>query len=217
MSTTEFKKRRIIIEEDEDSVNNDEEVGSNPDELLSENNSDEDGEDLAENWLEDYAPAPELDYYDPALLGKEDIFESYEKIAEYRRAAEEQLDADRERRQRLDDELEDQFEAANEIEAAELRDRDFDDDDDEVDIAENGGERSINLEAFECPLREWISEDRTRREICRRFRRFLLTYYVGIDEVLKFEKIYGLGKLPTGLRKLPPHYPSKIRYAHSCG
>jgi hypothetical protein len=42
------KRRRIVIEDDEQ-----EEVISNPDELIDENVSDEDdGEDLAENWLE---------------------------------------------------------------------------------------------------------------------------------------------------------------------
>lgn len=44
-------------------------------------------------------------------------------------------------------------------------------------------EADINLETFECPLREWISEDRTRREIRKRFNIFLKTFYPGIEEV----------------------------------
>ena len=34
----------------------------------------------------------------------------------------------------------------------------------------------VNLEAFDVPLREWIAQDRTRREIKTRFRNFLYEY-----------------------------------------
>eukprot|EP00804_Cyclotella_cryptica_P006578 CCRYP_008567-RA/>CCRYP_008567-RA protein AED:0.17 eAED:0.17 QI:0/0.6/0.5/1/0.6/0.5/6/149/788 len=37
-------------------------------------------------------------------------------------------------------------------------------------------EEGINLEAFDVPLREWIAQDRTRREIQRKFRVFLSTF-----------------------------------------
>lgn len=40
----------------------------------------------------------------------------------------------------------------------------------------------MNLEAFNVPLREWIAEDRTRREVKRRFRKFLLEFKVSTDE-----------------------------------
>ncbi len=37
-------------------------------------------------------------------------------------------------------------------------------------------EREVNLEAFDVPLREWIAEHRTRREIENRFYRFLTEF-----------------------------------------
>lgn len=37
-------------------------------------------------------------------------------------------------------------------------------------------EEEVNLEAFDVPLREWIAQDRTRRELQRKFRRFLMTF-----------------------------------------
>jgi DNA replication licensing factor MCM2 len=40
-------------------------------------------------------------------------------------------------------------------------------------------EEEVNLEAFNVPLREWIAEDRTRREIKRRFKKFLQEFKVG--------------------------------------
>mmetsp|Transcript_21970 Transcript_21970/g.61098 ORF Transcript_21970/g.61098 Transcript_21970/m.61098 type:complete len:1043 (+) Transcript_21970:266-3394(+) len=48
-----------------------------------------------------------------------------------------------------------------------------DDDEDEIDEAELDGDDPINLEAFDVPLREWIAQDRTRREVQRKFRAFL--------------------------------------------
>jgi DNA replication licensing factor MCM2 len=52
-------------------------------------------------------------------------------------------------------------------------DEDADADDDEIDEADLDGEDPINLEAFDVPLREWIAQDRTRREVQRKFRAFL--------------------------------------------
>jgi hypothetical protein len=46
------RKRRRVIIEDEDVDERDSEAGSNPDELQSQNSSDEEGEDLAEHWME---------------------------------------------------------------------------------------------------------------------------------------------------------------------
>ena len=36
----------------------------------------------------------------------------------------------------------------------------------------------LNIEAFDVPLREWISQERTRREIKRRFKDFLFNFYI---------------------------------------
>jgi len=48
-----------------------------------------------------------------------------------------------------------------------------DDIDDEIDEEELDGDDPINLEAFDVALREWIAQDRTRREVQRKFRAFL--------------------------------------------
>lgn len=214
MSMQPNKLRRIIVDDDEDDGPADagnESVGSNPDDLLEDQPSDdEEGEDIMENWMADYAPAPELDYYDPAMLNDEVIEEDYEAQMMYRRAADEELDAENERRRRMEDEAEDALEDLNEGENAEILADD--DDDDEED--EEGGvlTRTLNLEAFECPLREWIAEDRTQQEIKKRFKKFLLKYYNGIDEIAAYEKRFGTEQgLPPGMRKLPPEYPPKIR------
>lgn len=45
--------------------------------------------------------------------------------------------------------------------------------DEEINEEELDGEDPINLEAFDVPLREWIAQDRTRREVQRKFRAFL--------------------------------------------
>ena len=111
----------------------------------------------------------------------------------------------------MEDEAEDNLEGLNERENEEM----MEDDEEEEEEEEDGVAvtRSLNLEAFDCPLREWIVEDRTRQEIKKRFRKFLYKYYVGIDDVMKYEKKYGTEQgLPPGLKKLSPIYPSKIRY-----
>uniref|UniRef100_A0A7S2EDJ0 DNA replication licensing factor MCM2 n=1 Tax=Ditylum brightwellii TaxID=49249 RepID=A0A7S2EDJ0_9STRA len=45
-------------------------------------------------------------------------------------------------------------------------------------------EEGINIEAFDVPLREWIAQDRTRREIQRKFRRFMETFTEDDDDDL---------------------------------
>ena len=76
----------------------------------------------------------------------------------------------------------------DELDDADLRDLDRLSDDSDSFGADRDGQQAqdeidINLETFECPLRDWIAEDRTRREIRKRFRLFLKTFYVGIEEV----------------------------------
>jgi hypothetical protein len=126
------KRKRILEDEDEtedvirhDNVEINEEVNSdidsNPDDDMTHNESEEDGEDLLEGWLDDYAPAPELDAYDPTMLATEEVVESFEKRMRDRRAAEEALDAEEERRRKYDYDAEDDLEDANEQEVAELR------------------------------------------------------------------------------------------------
>lgn len=82
-------------------------------------------------------------------------------------------------------------------------------------------EETLNLERFEGSLKDWISEERTRREIYKRLKKFLLTYYDGIDKInewLKENEIQNNSKepitLPSHLKVKPPLYPQKIR--HMC-
>ena len=153
----------------------------------------------------DYVAAPELDSYDPELLaGDDDVAaETYEDMVRYRISAERELDRI-DARLRLDEDAADNAEQMDGI----AGDDGFDEGEEEQE-AENmvGANRAINLEAFECPLREWIAADRTRREIQRRFREFLETYYVGIEERIRNKRVNG-----TKLPHIPPIYPAKIRF-----
>mmetsp|Transcript_20268 Transcript_20268/g.30745 ORF Transcript_20268/g.30745 Transcript_20268/m.30745 type:complete len:1005 (+) Transcript_20268:228-3242(+) len=55
--------------------------------------------------------------------------------------------------------------------------------DDEIDEEERfENEEEVNLEAFDVPLREWIAQERTHREIIRKFRRFLMTFEDNIGD-----------------------------------
>lgn len=164
----------------------------------------------------DYAPAPELDQYDATTLARDDdpeLYESYEKRLRDRLAAEDELDARDAQRKQRDLQQESNLERISRFEQQELDADGMDDDADEEDVEE--AERALNLEAFECPLREWIAEERTRREIARRFRKFLQTYYAGIDEVTmwvkRHEHLDPRPPLPAELKILPPIYPAKIR------
>jgi DNA replication licensing factor MCM2 len=51
-----------------------------------------------------------------------------------------------------------------------------DEEGDETDEEDLDGLDPINIEAFDVPLREWIAQERTRREVQRRFRAFLRHY-----------------------------------------
>lgn len=133
-----------------------------------------------------------------------------------RRAADEELDRlDAIRRER-DDDVDDALEGANEREQEDLDDYS----EDEQDLPAIA-DRALNLEAFECPLREWIAEDRTRREIQRRFRMFLLSFYPFMEEVARWKAKYDrddgnpLPPMPNNLKVLPPVYLPKIRYPPS--
>ena len=200
-----------MIDDDED------EVGSNPDELLNDepDPEDEDGEDLFDTWQADYAPAPELDSYETEHLAdpEEDFGVSYLENLRTRQLADEEIEAreERMRQARLQGDR-----AEYRLEGLDERDREEDSEEDEFSDAEDdepGAEGRLNLDAFECPLQEWISEARTRREIQNRFRRFLQTYYVGIEQVAAWERqhrdVEDAPKCP--FKKYRPIYPAKIR------
>jgi len=205
------KRRRIVIEEDED------ELGSNPDELLGDepDPEDEEGEDLFDTWQADYAPAPELDSYETEYLAdpNEDLGVSYLENLRTRQLADEEIEArdERMRQARMQGDR-----AEYRLEGLDERDREQDSDEDEFSDAEDdtpGAEGRLNLDAFDCPLQEWISEERTRREIQSRFRRFLQTYYVGVEQVAAWERqhrdVEDAPKCP--FKKFRPIYPAKIR------
>lgn len=198
--------------------------------------------------LSDYAPAPELDYYDPELLAgeEEEVHESYAEQVKNRLAAEAAIE-ERERRRRLRDNFDTQLERVNRQEQEELDDlmreeneEDFlfqDDEDgqneDQIRArmlalmegetpgeGEQLTEESLNLERFEGSLTDWITEERTRREIYKRLKKFLSTYYDGIEQVNEWLQQNGSGApltdlvLPSHLKVKAPLYPQKIR--HMC-
>lgn len=143
------------------------------------------------------------------LADENEVFdESYETVLRNRRAAEQELDELDMKRREMDLRAEQNIDRMNRFEKEEL------DEDDEVEQAD-GQDRALNLEAFDCPLREWIAEERTRREISRRFKIFLETFYVGIDEVNLWRDrnrhVTPMPPLPSHLRISPPIYPQKIR------
>lgn len=177
-----------VVEEDE-SVDDNIEGDVNIDEQLSVPEEEEEGEDLLENAERDYQYIEALDTY-----GTEGIDDRDYEAMDYdqRKAAEEELRRrDRERGGRNDGfyGLLDTMETEEDDEARQARRAMFTRGEDQPEAEENvtddedlDGEDQVNLEAFDVPLREWIAQDRTRREIQRRFRAFLRHYMGEPDE-----------------------------------
>jgi len=67
-------------------------------------------------------------------------------------------------------------------------------------------EDTINLEAFDVPVQEWIAQDRTRREVKRKFRLFLINF----QEDSTLEEATGLAR-KRKRRYVPPFYEDRIR------
>lgn len=103
---------------------------------------------------------------------------------EAKRAAEEELDqrdTDRikNRNQRLRDAA-NVLEDERELQQTRMyRQGDSDSDKEGSDVEEDV---VLNIEAFDVPLKEWISQERTRREIKRRFKDFLLFFSLDNDD-----------------------------------
>lgn len=149
----------------------------------------EDGEDLLENADRDYQRIDALDNY-----GTEGIDDRMYDNMDYeqRRAAETELDVrDRQtgrggRNAGVYSAALDVGETGEDEEArrarrgffrgAEEEDQASGEEDDETDEEDLDGDDQINIEAFDVPLREWIAQERTRREIQRKFRAFLRHY-----------------------------------------
>ena len=144
----------------------------------------EEGEDLLENAEKDYQRIDALDHYgtegiDDRDYGGMDI--------EERRAAEAEIairdrQAGREGRSAgLYGMALDVMETEEDEDARRARRGMFRGEDDEAEQVEDyetdeddlDGDDPINIEAFDVDLQEWIAQDRTRREIQRRFRAFL--------------------------------------------
>ena len=146
----------------------------------------EEGEDLLEHAERDYQRIEALDTYGREGLDDRD-FDSMD--VDQRRAAEREL-AHRERGEgdrnqgfyglldAMETEEDDEARQARRGNFARVEDEDEDDedDDDESEEEDLDGEDQINLEAFDVPLREWIAQDRTRKEIQRKFNSFLRHY-----------------------------------------
>lgn len=123
-----------------------------------------------ENMEADYVAIPELDTYDMANL---DTREYGAMDFDARRAADAEIAERSEQRGRLDDIL-DRY--GDEDEEARDRRRGVFDQRRQQQMDMEGMEledEELNLEAYDVPLREWIAEDRTRREVKRRFRALL--------------------------------------------
>ena len=93
-----------------------------------------------------------------------------------------------------------------EMDAQEPPDEDMDDEE----RYEN--EEEVNLEAFDVPLREWIAQDRTRREVSRKFRNFLAQYTEDDDDDEEHDD--SIGEREDGRRrrrKASPLYEQRIR------
>lgn len=163
------KKRRISAGEpdDEDRIDADD-VDDEIDEtrIQEDDDEEEEGEDLLdEEYLEqDYVPIPELDQYDAALLDERE-YGAMDLSA--RREAEREIDIRRARVEgRVLDDLDDQDDSATRAHRERVQQQRAEDEDEQ--------EEEINLEGMgACPLREWIAQDRTRREVKHRFRGFL--------------------------------------------
>ena len=146
------------------------EADSDNDQSYNYEEEEEEGENLQDTAAMDYQPIAALDTYDTTMVDNRD----YGSMTnEQRRRAEEELDRLYARRNEamygmeVDEEDEErdrrraQFRSATGVEGGRSQEQ------------EEVEDEEINIEAFDVPLLEWITQDRTRREIQRRFRNFL--------------------------------------------
>ena len=202
----------------------------------------EEGEDLMDNAMKDYQPIAALDTYGTEDIDNRD----YDQMdADQRYAAETVLQArDKERNlsammggrargfygalDAMEEDLEEEEErmrrramfgragAGAGGDGGGDDDDGMDDDDDDLDNDNFEDEEGVNLEAFDVPLREWIAQDRTRREIQRKFRMFLSTFREGeeFDEDAMDDPTLDEAERKRRRRLLaqtPPTYEDRIR------
>ncbi len=171
-------------------------ANDNDDNYQDEEEEEEDGEDLLDNAEKDYQRIEALDTYGREGIDDRD-YDNMDK--DTRREVEAKLRA-RDRRLGLGEGSRrrdagiygaalDAMEAEEDADARRARrsmfsrradaDQEEEEDeirvesDDEINEEDLDGDDPINLEAFDVPLREWIAQDRTRREVQRKFRAFL--------------------------------------------
>ena len=123
----------------------------------------------------DYRPQPELDTYDEENIDDADISPMG---IQQRRGVEQLLNerdrrSGRGRRQFIPHQLMDQD---DDIPMALLPQQQQQLIEDEFMQQEQAQDSLVNLEDFDGPLREWLDEDRVRREIQNRFKSFLTSY-----------------------------------------
>jgi DNA replication licensing factor MCM2 len=168
-------------EDDEEDQDHDYQVEAHDEQQEEE---EEEGEDLLENAERDYQRIEALDTY-----GTEGIDDREYGVMdmEQRRAAEAELATNDRRNGNRSAGLYDMalaLEAEEDDDARRARRGLFrggadenappeDDEGEDTDEEDLDGLDPINIEAFDVPLREWIAQERTRREIQRRFRAFL--------------------------------------------
>lgn len=198
----------------------------------------EDGEDLLEHAERDYQAIPALDTYGAEGLDDRD----YENLTvDARRAVEQQLARrDRDKAGRNDgfytllDDMADEDEEARQARRGAFDRRqlhkdgrgDEDDDDDAADtrgpaaddaddITEGDLDRDdqVNLEAFDVPLREWIAQEQTRREIQRKFRVFL-RHYTGPSAVPESRRRRGNGLYEQKIRTMCASNKSTLQVSY---
>jgi DNA replication licensing factor MCM2 len=169
-------------EDDEEDQDHDYQVEAHDEQ--QEEEEEEEGEDLLENAERDYQRIEALDTY-----GTEGIDDREYGVMdmEQRRAAEAELATNDRRNGNRSAGLYDMalaLEAEEDDDARRARRGLFrggadenappeDDEGEDTDEEDLDGLDPINIEAFDVPLREWIAQERTRREIQRRFRAFL--------------------------------------------
>jgi DNA replication licensing factor MCM2 len=149
----------------------------------------EDGEDLLENAERDYQRIEALDTY--GTEGMDD--REYDPLDLEQRRAAETLMARRDREtgrggrndgfyhalDAIEEEEDDDARRARRGVFARVDDDAEEQEGEETDDEDVDADDRVNLEAFDVPLREWIAQDRTRREIQRKFRRFLRNFTDG--------------------------------------
>lgn len=127
----------------------------------------------------------------------EEVYTSVGQQIRDRRAAEKEIERRRRKQANFEDDRDAIVERLNEADNRLISEEDNHD----INQDEENNEQILNLEAFDCSLREWLVEERTRLEIARRYRLFLRSYYVGITQVNQPHR-----------NRSPPIYTHKIRF-----